>query len=990
MRTNKITIAFFIVISFLASCSTTEKNGNDELKEIFFSNAELIDSANMRFAEISGKDISFGNLERRTDKFAFSGDYALKLTTENPYGFTTEIKNIQPDDYIKVTVWRKSASEHGVISIDGGDGFYTAGKQVTENKNGWQKIMAEFFAPPHFYENKVKVYVWNNGPDTIYFDDLRITHKTSKSYPVYDSVPGLHLHIDEREMVKFDEKRREAFRKTVLENFDEDYVRAVVFDGTDFLDAEVRLKGDLVDHLQGQKWSFRIKLRQDFAWKNLRTFSVHHPVARYFLHEWVAHEIFDQEDVLTTRYGFVPVKLNEKSLGIYAWEEHFEKHLVESRERREGPIIRFDESLFWKTVSETNVTGRNWDVDYFNAAQIIPFKEGKTTRDTLLKKQLVEAQKLMLQYKTFQRPVSEIFNLEKLAKYYALIDLTQAYHGFTWHNQRFYFNPVTCLLEPIAFDGYIGDGIFKRVDEPVLSLLDPVKIRTMKKEEIMLFQVFADSAFNSKYINFLRKFSSPEFTEDIVSSYGSATDSLENLLQKEFLYYKFNFGYLHQQARFIRTNLEQIEANIERLGDEVLNLEKEKFQKEYTSDINPNLMPYLVHAYFDKAKKQVKIVNYHNADIEILGAFIKNQFPESFEPEITLKAYNGVNAAKATVNVKDEPLKILFSVNGKLFEANIKPWKFEESLTSRQKTTASAEKNNSISVLENRVVFDGNYTFSNDVIITESKEVVFKPGTKINLVNGAGFFSWSGLTINGTKSNPVIIYSEDNTAQGFNVLQANQRSTINYAEFRGLSNLQRGGWQTPAAVNFYEADVDFENCIFASNFNCDDALNIVRSDFNVTNCRFENTFADAFDSDFCTGKVENCAFEKIGNDAIDFSGSVVEIADCKMVEISDKAISGGENSKLTVSECTIDKANIGIASKDLSVVTLNKIVMNQTVYGLIAFKKKPEFGPAVINIENLKLNDNLIFHQIEEGSVLKLNGKTIFGREKNLAKKLYQ
>ena len=40
----------------------------------------------------------------------------------------------------------------------------------------------------------------------------------------------------------------------------------------------------------------------------------------------------------------------------------------------------------------------------------------------------------MLQYKNLSAPVSEIFDIKKLAKYYALIDITQAYHGFTWHN----------------------------------------------------------------------------------------------------------------------------------------------------------------------------------------------------------------------------------------------------------------------------------------------------------------------------------------------------------------------------------------------------------------------------------------------------------------------------------------------------------------------------------------------------------------------------
>ena len=55
-----------------------------------------------------------------------------------------------------------------------------------------------------------------------------------------------------------------------------------------------------------------------------------------------------------------------------------------------------------------------------------------------------------------------------------------------------------------------------------------------------------------------------------------------------------------------------------------------------------------------------------------------------------------------------------------------------------------------------------------------------------------------------------------------------------------------------------------------------------------------------------------------------------------------------------------------------------------------AFIKKPEYGSAEIIIDNLKMKKNMVFHQIELGSVLTLNGKTIHGNEKNLAIKLYQ
>ncbi len=854
--------------------------------------------------------------------------------------------------------------------------------------DGWQKIYLEVYTKPNFSRDFVNVYLWNNSPDTVYFDDMEIVCQDAKDYPEYENEKPVNLYIDSDGIEKLQQKRSAAFEKTMLVSSDDDYTSLIFFDGNDFLNAKCRLKGDWLDHIQGDKWSFRVKLKKDFAWKHMRTFSVQNPLTRNFLSEWLAHKIFDQEDVLTTRYGFVPLRLNDKSLGIYAWEEHFEKQLVESRNRREGPIVRFDESIFWQRMLENQTGEKGVDIDYFNAAPMIPFKQSQLVGDSLKILQLEEGQKLMVQYKNQTQPVSKIFDVDKLAKYYALIDVTQAYHGFTWHNQRFYYNPVTCLLEPIAFDGYIETGIYERFDRRVSGMMPPSKLPEYAKDELMLFHPYADSSFTKKYIANLRKYSSPQFVEQVISSYKKEADSISAEIHKEFPYYVFDFEYFKDQAKWIRANLDEIEKNAFDLEREVKKVNYEKFRREFTAVVNPNLIPLMVHAYYNRNKKQVEVLNFHNGNVKVVGTFAKNRLPENFDPAPVLKPFDGIQPDRLSVSVAGIPEKMMFSVNDESYETEVYPWPFSDGLTSRQLVENKGTTN--LPLVDGKVVFEGNYKFTGDMVIPAGYEVVFKPGTQIDLVNNAGFFSFSPVNMNGTLQNPVKVFSSDRSAQGFNVIQPEGKSFLQFAEFKSLSNLRKGGWQTPAAVTFYEADVEMENCTFASNFNCDDALNTVRSDVMVTNCRFENTFADAFDSDFCTGEVKNCVFKNAGNDAIDFSGSHIKISDCKMLEISDKAISGGEHSFLTVSNCVIDKANIGIASKDLSELVLDKIEMYQTVYGLVAFRKKPEYGPAKITINNLKMKNNIVFHKIEEGSALTLNGKEIYGREKKLAEKLYQ
>ena len=50
----------------------------------------------------------------------------------------------------------------------------------------------------------------------------------------------------------------------------------------------------------------------------------------------------------------------------------------------------------------------------------------------------------------------DVFELESLASYFAIIDLLGAHHSIMMSNLRFYYNPITSKLIPIGFDGQGG------------------------------------------------------------------------------------------------------------------------------------------------------------------------------------------------------------------------------------------------------------------------------------------------------------------------------------------------------------------------------------------------------------------------------------------------------------------------------------------------------------------------------------------------------
>ncbi|MDX1285745.1 MAG: hypothetical protein R3182_12065, partial [Draconibacterium sp.] len=336
-----------------------------------------------RFLDLSG-NYKLSNAKGRTTEEKRNGEYSVKLVKESPYGMSIDIDSIQPDDYFFVTVWKKGYG-HLCASDDDPEGFFRSTNQVVETDSlGWEKLVLELYIPPDYKMNYLKILLCNFGTEPVYFDDLKLFKTSKREYPVFDEMDVMNIFIDDESLKKLKEKRQEALNEGLLITEDDDWVKAMIFYQNDVLDTRIRLKGDRLDHLEGRKWSFRIKVRGEKSWKGMKTFSVQTPAARYMLHEWLFHKALDKEDILSTRYGFVPVAVNGESLGIYAWEEHFEKQLVEAKKRREGPIMKLSDDDYWLYDKLWSRAKLNYEVPSYDASVITPFDRQSTVSDTLL------------------------------------------------------------------------------------------------------------------------------------------------------------------------------------------------------------------------------------------------------------------------------------------------------------------------------------------------------------------------------------------------------------------------------------------------------------------------------------------------------------------------------------------------------------------------------------------------------------------------------
>lgn len=346
---------------------------------------------------------------------------------------------------------------------------------------------------------------------------------------------AIQITLGEKQFLKLKKKRNKALADGILETSENDYVSAIVtYNGEDYK-ADLRLKGDWTDHLEGDKWSFRIKLKNDRTIMGMRKFSLHHPKTRGYINEWLFHKANKSEDIMALRYdfleGFIHIKLKNKkqfvnrSVGIYAIEETFDKRTIESNRRKTGVILRISEKYFWKEVKQawrigerTGYSPRPKRRPNFSgpwSEYISTFGYSKIMQDEALSKQFIHAKNILEDYRNRNLKVSQVFDAKKLALYTALNNLFCAYHGLEAINSRYYYNPTTSKLEPIAYDGNSGG-----------------KLR--KFHHYLYSERNMDNNYRKELIQALEYVSKPEYLEGLFNNFEKDIRGLEKELSPEF------------------------------------------------------------------------------------------------------------------------------------------------------------------------------------------------------------------------------------------------------------------------------------------------------------------------------------------------------------------------------------------------------------------------------------------------------------------------
>jgi spore coat protein CotH len=278
-----------------------------------------------------------------------------------------------------------------------------------------------------------------------------IEFSSSKIFSNTNNIDKIVIDIKYKNYQKISNSREKAMDYGRLKDEFTKWVPAKIQLNGKKIDIKVKLKGTHDDHwAHPYKWSFKIKTKNNNEnIYGLKSFAVQPPATTSYLYEWLFHIVLKEENLIAHNVKFINLVVNGNNLGVYTLIEQISKELIEKNKRREGPIISFDKELWIEEVNNINNLGINNINQFFWTAQIKPSRFKKNQKNTIQEIYLNKAISLLEAFRKRELKTSQVFDTEQFAKYMAVRAIFASVE-FDWKDIKFYYNPITELLEPVA------------------------------------------------------------------------------------------------------------------------------------------------------------------------------------------------------------------------------------------------------------------------------------------------------------------------------------------------------------------------------------------------------------------------------------------------------------------------------------------------------------------------------------------------------------
>ncbi|CAM2064600.1 CotH kinase family protein [Sulfidibacter corallicola] len=827
--------------------------------------------------------------------------------------------------------------------------------------------------------------------------------------PAENKLPTLAVEIPVEGAQRLQDVRNQALQRGLIVQGEEDTVGVSLTVEDRPFEADLRIKGDWTDHVNSDKWSFRIGLR-DGKWRGMRVFSVQHPLTRGYLWEWVVHEAARREGILAPRSMFVNLVVNGNEMGIYFLEEHFSKELLESQGRREGPIVLFNEASFWATYlrfhigalgfhpkvplaiqpalspesaeiraygakrfSSSEALNRNYIGSLEKLGQLQQLLVGaETNRDRLQRLQALQTLK--------GATVEDLIDVETWSRAHALASLFQIWHGLVWHNLRMYGNPVKDRLEPVLYDNMAH--VLRPSDK------NPIPLRT---DNPIVYELNRSPRYYSGVFSHLGRMCEPGYLEGLFEDLAPQWQIYEDALVAEFqLGPEYRMDAMKQRLRVQQAYL----VDVIRPGDAANFSASALYRDGADTPLEATLqvdawtttqIPVVIEGFefpngvFVSARNCLVSDEANGATILESGGVLlaprrRARFTWGADQRLTnlenVRQVKSAIRAHAQMGQKHGPQRVFVRFRSCAVETatnqllDFRParasWLEEQGRPRLPILSEALERHpflNYDPVADRLWILPGTWDVDGDLLIPEGFPLHAGPGVTLRFDPGAILFSRTALKFHGQSGKPVVLEPKagHDRWRGLLVLETKGRSQWRHVIVRNTDSLARRGWVTTGGITFYHAAVTMQDCHIDGTL-AEDGTNLFGTEFLLERVTFSGCASDSLDGDFVVGDIRDCVFRDGLADGVDFSGSQVTVTGCRFLDLGDKALSIGERTRCVVRDCVAERVSIGLASKDDSDTTVEGFeVRSARNFAFALYIKKPEYGVSRVEAKDIKI-----------------------------------
>ena len=789
--------------------------------------------------------------------------------------------------------------------------YFSSGLKSEFSPNKLVKLVDEKILNRHFG------FDFKSIDDQILFNIKKIKYLFRKN-----NIPTVQINVNQKGILELERQRESKLNRNVNDDISK-WVNGNLIHNKKKYRVKLRVKGDRTLHFyKKNETSYRVDLKGDKRLWGLEEFSIQKPITRHYAYEFVFHKLLEHIDLINLKYFLVEFYFNDENRNVFVIEEGFSKELIERHKKRNGPIFGIEDakSLFYPKINYDLYSKTYWE---------------KSHPDLIR-----NAYSILNGIKDGNLHVNEYFDLDKWAKYFAIIDLTSSLHGSSPKSVRLFYNPASGKFEPIGFDAHYS-GLLGLSDFIILDFLDvndsncSLKLlnanehpwvckekewylKFLRKKDASLNQEFIDS-----YLRYLKLYSSEGFLKKFNKKYQDEITAFNDAIyrddsKRDVGFSKGLFDYIYN-PNYIKSKAKVINLKITNLNSKFINFSLKKNKVSIDNLKNSFLIKLETKCTNDKFNKTFYVYNASSFSLnDGCDLFL---IKEKFKEKIKLSE---------NMSIEKDSYQLLFSDLDK-FHIYYK-----------------LNQNNF-----GEYILDKSIHVSKNFYIPKDLKLIIKPGVQIIFKKNVSIISEGQTYFQGTIKNPIIVKSEKELENLGSIILKNNFFQINNVVFKNLSNPNFISHILYGGINVIDSELEFKNSKII-NSNSEDGINIINSNSVLNNIQLINIASDGIDIDFGKFTFENIKCFQVNNDCLDISGSIVNGKDFYAENISDKGLSIGEASVANIKNIFLKNNKLGIAVKDGSTVNIENFNSDNNNYEIAVFNKKKEYKESTLNINQVK------------------------------------